>query len=110
LLRGVGSDITYAGQRSARQLAAAARFDRESAARTVVQDIIRAYWEVAYALADLDIRRSALELAKTRRDLTQRGVELGSAPRTALTEVDQIIATREEEILVAELSVAERSL
>lgn len=110
LLRGRGSAITRAAQGQSRQLRDAARLDEEARARQVVRDIISAYWEVAYALAALDIRRSALDLARTRRALTEKGVELGSAPRTALTEVDQVIATREEEILVAELDVAERAL
>ena len=110
LLRGRGTELTRSVGRRARLARNAVTLAREAAARDVIREIIGAYWEVVYARAALEIRISSLELAQRRLELTQKRVELGSAPRTAITEVEQVIAGRQEEILVAELELSERSL
>lgn len=110
LLRGFGPNATYAAEHQAEQAARAAVLQRRATAQGVVRDLISAYWEVSYAQADLAIRRSSLDLARERRRLTEASVRLGQVAPTEVVAVDQIIATREEEILGAELSVAERSL
>ena len=110
LLRGMGKEVTYATKKQARNNLSAVALDLEVTARNEVRTVIEAYWEVVWAHKDLEIRRSALELAVERRRLTDSSVKLGSAPRTALLEVDQIMATNEEEILLAEQRVTEQSL
>jgi outer membrane protein len=110
LLRGRGATVTLAAEERAKLSARAARLSRKAAAQTLVRDLIAGYWELAFAHADLDIRRSSLDLANERRRLTQAAVKLGQVAPTEVVAVDQIIAQREEEILVAELSVSQRSL
>ncbi len=110
LLRGRGKEISHASQVQARNNLGAVAFDLQATARDEVRGVIEAYWEVVWAQNDLEIRRSALALAAERRRLTESSVKLGSAPRTALLEVDQVLATNEEEILLAEQRVTERSL
>ncbi len=110
LLRGFGNEVTLATQQQARKNRSAVALDLEVAARNEIRSIIEAYWEVVWAHKDLEIRKSALELAVERRRLTDSSVKLGSAPRTALLEVDQIMATNEEEILLAEQRITEQSL
>jgi outer membrane protein len=110
LLAGRGSTVTYAARSQAEHAARAVVLERQAVARDLVRDLIGAYWEVAFAQADLAIRRSSLELARERRRLTDAAVRLGQVAPTEVVAVDQIIAQREEEILGAELQVAERSL
>ncbi|MCP4446036.1 MAG: TolC family protein [Myxococcales bacterium] len=110
LLRGRGNAVTHATQRQAKHNLGAVALELQASARNEVQRVIEAYWEVVWAHKDLAIRKSSLGLAIERRRLTDSSVKLGSAPRTALLEVDQIMATNEEDILLAEQRVTERSL
>ncbi len=110
LLRGRGETVTRAARSRAQYIADQARLQRETAGRTVIRDLIAAYWEVAYAWSDLEIRRSSLDLARERRRLTDASVRGGATAPTEVLAVDQVIAQREEEVVVAELTVTERSL
>lgn len=110
LLRGRGETTTRVTRSRARLAEEQARLQREVAGRTVVRDLIASYWEVAYAWADLEIRRSSLDLARERRRLTDASVRGGATAPTEVLAVDQVIAGREEDVVVAELAVTERSL
>ena len=110
LLRGRGETTTRAARTRAQFAEEQARLQREVAGRTVVRDLIAAYWEVAYAWGDLEIRRSSLDLARERRRLTDASVRGGATAPTEVLAVDQVIAQREEDVVVAELAVTERSL
>ncbi len=110
LLRGRGESVTRIERIRAQVLSDQARFQREVAGRTTVRDLVSAYWEVAFAWAALDIRRSSLQLAQERRRLTDASVRGGATAPTELLAVDQVIAQREEDVVVAQLEVTERSL
>ena len=110
LLRGRGESVTRIERIRAQVQADSARFQREVAARTTVRDLVAAYWEVAFAWAELEIRRSSLQLAQERRRLTDASVRGGATAPTELLAVDQVIAQREEDVVVAQLAVTERSL
>jgi outer membrane protein len=110
LLRGRGETVTRAQRTRAQIATEQARLQREVAGRSVVRDLITAYWEVSYAWADLEIRRGSLELARERRRLTDASVRGGATAPTEVLAVDQVLAQREEDVVVAELAVTERSL
>lgn len=110
LLRGRGKAISYATQRQAKHNLSASELSLRARARDEIQQILEAYWELVWAHKELEIRRSALTLAQKRRRLTESAIRLGSAPGTALLEVDQVMATSEEEILLAEQRITIRSL
>lgn len=110
LLRNFGSTVTRAGQTRAEIARDAARLEKDAAARTMVRDLVAAYWELAYAIADLEIRRSSVDLARERRRLTEASARGGAVAPTEVLAVDQVIASREEEVVSAELNVLERSL
>lgn len=110
LLRGRGERYARADIALARLARDASALEIYAQATTVVRDVIAAYWDLAYTLRDLAIRRSSLELAFERLRITQAGIEGGAVAPTEALAVQQIIATREEEILSTELAVANRSL
>jgi outer membrane protein len=110
LLRSGWETVTRAERTRARIALDAARLQRETVARTEVRNLIAAYWEVAFAAADLEIRRSSVDLANERRRLTEASVKGGATAPTELNAVDQVIAQREEEVVAAEVAVLERSL
>ena len=110
LMRGAWETVTRADQNRARIARDAAKLQRGAIARTTIRDLVAAYWEVAYAAADLEIRRSSVDLANERRRLTEASVKGGATAPTELNAVDQVIAQREEEVVGAELAVLQRSL
>jgi outer membrane protein TolC len=110
LLRGYGRDIARADQRRARIARGQAELAIQAAAITAVQAVVAAYWELVYAERELAITQSSLDLARERLRITQAGIAGGKiAPSEALA-VEQIIATRQEQVLGAELSVLSRSI
>jgi outer membrane protein len=110
LLRGFGSGPTRIERTRAEVQRDQQVLQREISGRTTVRDLIAAYWEVGFAWSELEIRRASLELARERRRLTDASVRGGATAPTELLAVDQVIAQREEDVVVAELGIKERSL
>jgi outer membrane protein TolC len=110
LLKGFGTSIFRAPRRRAEAASDVATATLESTVTNVVRDTIQAYWELAYQQRDLEIRRSALNLAREQLRVTQARLDVGVGAPTDLAEVKQVIATREEDELLSELTLSERAL
>jgi outer membrane protein TolC len=110
ILRGFGQDQMRAQRRRTAASTDIAVLERENLVANVVQDVIFAYWELAYAAQEVEIRRSSLELAREQLRITQARVDVGVGSPTDVAAVRQGIATRESEMLIAELAVSERAL
>jgi outer membrane protein TolC len=110
LLRGRGARIARAAQRRARISRDAAELELQSRAVTAVREVVRAYWELAFALRDLQIRQYSLGLAQERLRQTQAGIDAGAVAPTEALAVLQTIATREQEIVASELAIYQSSL
>ncbi len=110
LWRDRGKALSHAGQEQAEHNLTASQLFLRAQARDEIQQILETYWELVWTHKSLEIRKSALDLAKERRRITDSAIRLGSAPATALLEVDQVIATSEEEILLAAQRITVRSL
>ncbi|MBA3457472.1 MAG: TolC family protein [Deltaproteobacteria bacterium] len=110
LLRGRGRLLYEANERRATLSRDAAVLARRLAAIQAVQTVVSAYWDLVLAERQLAITQSSLDLAKERLRITTLGNQGGKIPRSEIPAVQQIIATREEDILTAELNVLERSI
>ncbi|MEM9488673.1 MAG: TolC family protein, partial [Myxococcota bacterium] len=110
LLRGRGSAMARADNRQAALQRDAADLQYRNSAMTALRGVIDAYWELAYAVRDLEIRKSSLVLANERLRNTRISISAGSVAATEILAVEQTIASREEEVLLAELSISQRSL
>jgi outer membrane protein TolC len=110
ILRGRGRATVRAGIAQARISRDSATLQRTQAAIGVVRDVVSAYWELVFAEQDLEIRKSSLELANERLRRTQAGIKGGGLARTEALEVEQVVATRQEDILAAELTLVDRSI
>lgn len=110
LLENRGRSIVRAAERRARLARDATALSREVTAILVVNQVISAYWDLALAQRDLEIRKSSLVLAQERLRRTQAAIQGGGIAATEALAVEQVIAQREEEILDAELAVIERSI
>jgi outer membrane protein TolC len=110
LMEGRGRDVVRASERRARIARDAATLSQRQAAIAIVRDVVSAYWELAFAQRDLEIRLSSLQLAQERLRRTQAAIKGGGIAATEALAVEQVIAGREEEILGAELTVLDRSV
>jgi outer membrane protein TolC len=109
LLRGRGRWLYDAQERIATISRDAIVLGRRLAAIQTVQTVVAAYWDLVLAERQIAITQSSLELAKERLRITQIGNQGGKVPRSEIPAVQQIIATREEDVLNGELAVLDRS-
>ena len=110
LLRGRGRLIYEQFERRAVLSRDAAVLGRRLAAINAVQTVVSAYWDLVFAERQVAITQQSLDLAKERLRITTLGNEGGKIPRSEIPAVQQIIATREEDVLSGELSVLDRSI
>ena len=110
LMRGRGRFLYEAAERRATLSRDSAVLAKRLAAIQAVQAVIAAYWDLVLAERQVAITRSSLELAKERLRITQIGADGGKVPRSEIPAVQQIIATREEDVLNGELGVLDRSI
>jgi outer membrane protein len=110
LLEGRGKSIVQAQKARAAIARTSAELQRRSSAIQVIRDVVNAYWELVFAQRDLEIRQSSLDLANERLRRTLAGIKGGGLARTEALEVQQVVATRQEEVLQAELTLVDRSI
>lgn len=110
LLRGRGRLLYEANERRATLSRDAAVLAKRLAAINAVQTVVSAYWDLVLAERSIAITQASLALANERLRITTIGNEGGKIPRSEIPAVQQIIATREEEILNAELTIVDRSI
>ncbi|HWN67451.1 MAG TPA: TolC family protein [Haliangium sp.] len=110
LWRGFGEKYARSAQARARIAQSAAELELQQAALAAVRQVIAAYWELAYAWRDLEIRRASLVLGQEQLRNTQARIAAGAVAPTEALAVEQSIASREEAILLAQVSITDRSL
>jgi outer membrane protein TolC len=110
LLRGAGSTAFAAQRHIAERQRDAAALAQEAKARDLVVSLAQAYWQVAFAWRQLEVRKASLELAQKQLDYTEGLIR---AEKTALSEalaVRQVIATRKQDVIAGEQEMYDRSV
>jgi outer membrane protein TolC len=110
IARGVGSDVALAQQHKAELGAAESTVKAQLAAEELIRDIVSAYWELAYAAYEVDVRAEALDLARKQEQVTRQEIRAGTAPQNSLDAVSYEIALRDEALLAARLTFEKKSL
>ena len=110
LLGGRGQRVARAEQRRTRIARDASALQREIVALDTIRDVIRAYWELAYASQAVDIQRGSLELAREQLRITEAAVRNRVSAPSEILAVRHAIAVREQTVMLAEVEVSERSL
>jgi outer membrane protein TolC len=110
LLRNFGSRVARQPRYEAAHRLDAAAAAREGRARTLVEQIVIDYWQVALARATLEVRKGSLALAEQQRKYTQNSIDIGKIPKSELLAMEQVIAIRKQDVALAELDVTQRSL
>jgi outer membrane protein len=110
LLRGMGVKVNRAAIDRARLARSNAEADELVAAQNLVRDLIGAYWDVLAAQRDLDNRRQSVELAKEQLVRTEAQVRAGRLAAVEAKAVEQSLAQRETDVLLAENLLLDTSL
>jgi outer membrane protein len=110
LLRGRGRHVARATQVEARLSRDAAELGRRQAAIDVVRGVVTQYWSLVAAEQAVAIAKASLGLAEERLRVTQLGVKGGKVADSELLAVEEAIATRQEDVINAEVAVIEQSV
>jgi len=110
LLRGLGSEVALSTERKADLASVETTLKSQLAAELMIRDLVSAYWDLAYAAFEVDVRAESLELAKKQDQLTRQEMRAGKASQNALDAVSYEIALRDEALLTAKLTFEKKSL
>ncbi|MEO7734740.1 MAG: TolC family protein [Kofleriaceae bacterium] len=110
LLRGAGATAFEAPIRQAAQQRDAAALTREARARDLVVSLAQAYWQVAVAWRQLEVRKTSLKLAEQQLAYTEGAIRAEKISRSEALAVQEAIATRKQDVIAGEQDVYERSL
>ena len=100
ILRGVGVG-TAMRQKQARLTADAATLGTLDASARTIRDLVAAYWELAYARANLGVRQKSLALAEAQLELTKKMFGRGAVPDAAVKSAAYGVAVRDELVVRA---------
>ena len=110
LLKGAGRFLYDANERKARLSHDVAVLARRLAAINTVENVVSAYWDLVLSERQVAITEQSLQLARERLRVTQIGAQGGKIAQAEIPAVQQIIATREEDVLNGELAVLNASI
>lgn len=105
LLRDFGVDVTTRNIRVARN---SMGISREEFRRVLMDTILlvdRAYYDLIFARENLDVKRQSLDLARDQARITQIRIDVGASAPLDILQPEVAIATREEEVIIAEAQV-----
>ena len=77
---------------------------RQSVA-TTTRTVRNAYWDLAYAIAFLQVQQQTLDLANESLRNTRARVEIGTTPPIDIVEAEAEVAQREEAVIVAQTQI-----
>lgn len=110
LLKGRGMWLYDANERKAQLVRDFYVLARRSVAINTVQTVISSYWDLVLAERQVAITQASLDLARERLRVTEIGARGGKIADAEIPAVQQIIATREEDVLNGELAVLNASI
>jgi HAE1 family hydrophobic/amphiphilic exporter-1 len=110
LLRGAGQAAFEAPIRQAARQRDAAALTREARARDLVVSLAQAYWQVAFAWRQLEVREASLELAQQQLAYTEGAIRAEKVARSEALAVQQAIAIRKQDVIAGEQDLYERSV
>ncbi len=102
ILRGFGRDVNTRLVVQSRLLQDSSAWDFVASVQTAVQLVENAYWDLVYALANLDSKKEALDRANDFNRITKIKIDVGALAPIEIVQTEVTIAQREQEIILAE--------
>jgi outer membrane protein len=110
LLRGFGREYAEASLRKQRLNQDLALLNRQAHAANDVRDTVIAYWELAYQMRDLEIRRSAEALAREQLAISEAQIKVGRMGQLEAASVRRAIAQAQQDEAASEQQLMGRAL
>jgi outer membrane protein TolC len=110
LLQGAGLKVNRAEINKAKIAVTQAQAAQIVTAQNLLRDLVSAYWDVLFAHRDLQNKRNSVELAKSQLERTRALVAAGRQSPVEAKAVEQALAARESDVLLAENTLLDRSL
>ncbi|HUW55204.1 MAG TPA: TolC family protein [Planctomycetota bacterium] len=108
LLRDAGVDVAMSDIHTARNNLKIARFGFKNNVMSTLSDMQRTYWDLVFAIDDLEVKKKSLRLTRDTLDQTRAQVEAGLLAPIEITRVRADVAGKEESILNAQKTVRDR--
>ncbi len=105
LLRGFGRDIQTATLRSAQKQLEAATYQVNSEAANLAAQVKIAYWNLVFAMQDIEVQKLSLSLAKKLLDETKAKINAGRLAQVEIYQPQSEVAKREEQLISAERAI-----
>jgi len=109
LLRGLGKDVASVTVLKAKIDRSVADVSFVKALRDSLLQVESDYFQLVYAIKDLEAKEAALELAKKFQDETRKKIEVGVLAPIEQVTADAQVATRDQDIITASQSVGDRN-
>ena len=104
LLQGLGWWYNLGPVRQAELAETAEELAYQAQVAEVIGNVLKAYSELAYAQGAVEIAQHSVDLALAQREVTQARIEAGDLPPIELMKLDETVATRQGELLEAEMN------
>ena len=108
LLRNAGRDVNLADVYLARNNADVSRNQFKDAVLTTLATMQGTYWDLVFAIEDLDVKRKSLRLTRDTLDQTRAQVEAGLLAPIEVARVRADLAAKETDILTAQQTLEEK--
>jgi len=105
LLRNFGYDLSRREILVARNNLNISEEQLKSSLMDLVYNVETAYWSLVYSIENLEVKRSALALAKDLLEKNKRSVEIGTLAPMDVLSAEAEVASREADIIQAEVQV-----
>jgi outer membrane protein len=102
LLRNLGFDTTTWLIRISKNTSDGSYQDLVRAVQNTVNSVEQAYWDLAYALQNLEVKKESLRIAQDLNRITKIKIDVGSLAPIDITQTEVGIATAEQDIILAE--------
>jgi outer membrane protein TolC len=102
LLRNFGRDAALARLEVARNNHRISESDFRQTVLDVIAGVEKAYWDLAFRILDLEVKKQSLELAQDLLRLNRTKVQVGTLAPIEITQAEAGVADREEAVIVAQ--------
>jgi len=102
LLRNFGRDTTTWLIRISKDTSDGSYQDLVRAVQNTVNSVEQAYWDLVYALQNLEVKKESLRIAQDLNRITRIKIDVGSLAPIDITQTEVGIATAEQDIITAE--------
>jgi len=107
LLQGRGQEAQTAGLRARRKNVAAVERVVDSSAVDLAALVKENYWQLVYAIQEIEVKKLSLELARTLLDDTQKKIDAGAMAGVEIYQPESEVARREEALIAGERAIAD---